>query len=155
MSGEHVQGQFVDRGIEGVAAIAVAGLAGGTGFGAVLYAFGLLESVGILVGRPGLIPGLSLVAAASVVGAFAYRLLGRLSSLEEDMSDPITGLTLGASFGLAVWGLGVALALPLWLRPLGWTPPVPYLHWRSLVALLVYGALVGPASPLAERYVRF
>ncbi|ADB60175.1 hypothetical protein Htur_1285 [Haloterrigena turkmenica DSM 5511] len=155
MSGEHVQGGVVDRGIEDLAATALAGLAGGAGFGVALYAFGLLESVGILVGRPGLLSGLSVLLVASVIGAFAYRLLGTVSHLEEDVADPITGLTLGACFGLAVWGLGVALALPLWLRLLGWTPPVPYLHWQSLVALLVYGVLVGPASPLAERYVRF
>lgn len=155
MGGDLVQRRFVDRGVEEPAAVAIAGLAGGAGFGVVLYAVGLLESVGLLVGRPGLLTGLPVLLVASVIGAFAYRILGILGPLEEDLTDPITGITLGACFGLAAWLLGVALLLPLWLGLLGWTPPFPYLHWESLAGLLVYGALVGPAYPLAERYVRF
>ncbi|QSW98213.1 hypothetical protein [Haloterrigena alkaliphila] len=154
MSGQPVERRFREWGTEDVLAITTAGLVGGIGFAIVLAALGLLDSVGVLVDAPGLVVGLPLALIAGVVGAFVYRALGTLYPFEEDVTDPITGVTLGTCFGVAVWVIGVAVLVPLWLRLLGRTPPFPFLHWQSLVALLVYGAIVGPASPLVERYVR-
>ena len=154
MSGRHVERGVGDWETEDLLATSIAGLVGGSGFAIVLSALGLLDSLGFLVGAPGLVVGVPLALIAGVIGAFVYRALGTLDPIEEDVTDPITGVTIGASFGVAVWLVGVAVLVPLWLRLLGWTPPFPFLHWQSLVALLVYGAIVGPASPLVDRYVR-
>ena len=153
MSGHTVR-QRVDWGVEEVIAAAIAGLVGGIGFAIVLTAFGALESTGTLVGAPGPVVGVPLLLIAGVIGALVYRALGTVDPIAEDVADPITGTTLGVCFGLLTWTIGVALLVPLWLRLLGMSPPIPLLHWESLVGLLVYGVLVGPLSPLVERRVR-
>lgn len=154
MSGVTVRWRVVEWGPEELIAVSIAGLVGGTGFGIVLAASGQLESVGALLRAPGLVVGLPLALIAGVIGAFGYRILGTVDPLAEDVDDPITGTTLGACYGLVAWAVGVALLVPLWLGLFGVTLSVPYVHWRSLVGLLVYGALVGSTYPLVGRRVR-
>lgn len=154
MSGQTVGWQLGEGDETELIAITVAGFAAGIGFGITLAVLGILESVGHLVGTSGLLVGVPLVILASVIGAFVYRAMGTLEPLAEDVTDPITGATIGTCFGLTIWIVGVVLLVPLWLRLLGRTPPVPFLHWQSLIGLVVYGALLGPLYPLIKTQMQ-
>lgn len=154
MSGATAAQGLVNRDAEDLISTAIAGLGGGVGLGVVLYTLDLLGSVGHLVDRPGLGAGIPVLLLAGVLGAVVYRAIGTRTMPEEDVTDPITGVTLGACFGLLAWVIGVAILLPLWLRLLGRTPPFPFLHWESLVGLVVYGLVVGPLLPIADRWLR-
>lgn len=150
MSGQYSRGESLDGGETDVLAIVIAGLAGGFAFGAILYALGLLDSVGRLLGAPGILVGTILLGLASVVGGFVYWGLGKTRPFEDDVTDPVTGITMGLSFGLLVWLVGVVVVLPLWLRLFEYTPPVPFVHWQSLLGLLVYGGFVGTLYPIVS-----
>ena len=153
MSGRSSTWRAIDGGGTNPSAIAVTGVVGGLAFGVVLVALGLLESVGRVVGAPGILIGVPLLLVASVIGAFVYRALGTVGPFEEDVRDPITGITMGLAFGVVVWVVGVVVLLPLWLRLVGYTPPVPFVHWPLLAGLVVYGGVVGPLAPLVEGWL--
>ncbi|WP_312907639.1 hypothetical protein [Natronosalvus caseinilyticus] len=147
MSGHLSRRQSLDGGRTDILAIVTAGLAGGLAFGAILYALGLLDSVGRLLGAPDMLIGTILLGLASVVGGFAYLGLGKIRMFEDDVTDPITGTTMGVMFGLFVWLVGIVVVLPLWLRLFEYSPPFPFVHWQSLLGLLVYGGFVGTLYP--------
>jgi hypothetical protein len=39
---------------------------------------------------------------------------------------------------------------PLSLRRFEYTPPIPFVHWESLLGLLVYGGFVGTLYPIVS-----
>lgn len=91
--------------------------------------------------------GTILLGLASVVGGLGYWGLGQMRTFEDDVADPVTGTTMGVMFGLFVWIVGVVFVLPLWLRLFEYSPPFPFVHWQSLLGLLVYGGIVGSLYP--------
>lgn len=119
-----------------------------------LWTLGLLDSIDHLVGASGLLIGIPLLVIASVIGAFVYRAIGTTDPLKDDVTDPVTGVTMGLCFGLFVWLVGIVVLVPLWLRLLSFDTSIPFVHWESLIGLLVYGGLVGPLYPLVSDRLR-
>ncbi|ELY61136.1 hypothetical protein [Natronolimnohabitans innermongolicus] len=138
---------------------AVAALGGGIAAGAVLMATGRMGSVAGLYGLDGVVVAWALHLVHSLVAGALFAGLvvatGRRESLADlayDLHDPYSGLVLGLFFGLALWAVVVALAVPLWLEAVvGSSRPLPYTHWPSLGALLAFGGAVGGGYPLVRE----
>jgi len=56
--------------------------------------------------------GTSLLGLASITRGLVYWGLGKTRPFEDDVADPVTGITMGIAFGLVVWLVGVVVVLP-------------------------------------------
>lgn len=126
----------------------VAGLLGSVACGSILYVLGEIAILGQLVGSRGTLEGWLVLLVGGVLGAVGYSLgVELVASLRFFADDPRTGAALGLGFGILGWLLAVVV-VPRWVLLLGFTPPIPPVHWPTLVSLLVYGAIVGALVPV-------
>lgn len=65
-------------------------------------------------------------------------------------------LGLGLAYGAVVWAVLAAVVMPIWLSAVGSpaNPPLPNVNVTSLVAHLVYGAVLGLAYPTLRDALR-
>lgn len=115
---------------------AVAGLAGGILFGAMMHMMGMISMVGGLVGQQSVAVGwvVHLVNSA-VIGAIYGATLGQASQ-----SAP-RAAAYGLGYGAAWWVLGPLLIMPLWMgMPVFKVGPM---ETMSLVGHLMYGLTLG------------
>jgi hypothetical protein len=60
---------------------------------------------------------------------------------------------LGVAYGILVWFVAAGFVMPVWLQSVGFAgaPPVPNLAPMSLVAHVVFGAILGAIYPIVRR----
>ncbi|MGQ0550068.1 MAG: hypothetical protein ACT4PY_10430 [Armatimonadota bacterium] len=136
-------------GIEGLRALArgaLAGLAGGLLFSAVMLRIGFLPTVARLIGSNSATTGLVVnLGIALVIGA-AYGVLFRRQSY-----DLSSGLGWGVAYGFFWWILGPLTLMPLLLgaSPM-WTATAAAGLFANLIGHLAYGAGLGVVFHLLE-----
>ncbi|MFN8523887.1 MAG: hypothetical protein U0821_12380 [Chloroflexota bacterium] len=126
---------------------AIAGIVGGTAFGAIMGMMGMLPMVGSLIGSQSAGSGLMVhLVISAIIGAGFGLLLG-------DRSTTLgTGALWGTSYGIVWWILGPLLIMPLMMGMgpqfgMAFSPPM----LMSLLGHIVYGALLGVAHPSIAR----
>lgn len=126
---------------------AVAGLAGGSVFGAAMARLGTLPTIGALVGSESSVAGFVVHLVISVVVGALFGVLVRHQSAG-------AGETVfwGLAYGMFWWYLGALTLLPL-LRgeELGWTAAGARDAFPSLVGHLLYGATAGLVLAFLRR----
>lgn len=140
--------------ITAMVCIALASLVAGAAVGSGLYATGRLESVATLAGREGARAGVALVLAWSLLTGTI--IAGIIAGMNATMraTDPVAGIAVGLLVAIPGWLVGIVLALPLWMRRvLDVSRPFPYLHWQSLVGLVVFALVFGLCYPLLRQFV--
>lgn len=114
---------------------ALAGLAGGVVFGAMMQAMGMIGMVAELVGSTSIAMGwgVHLLNSAIIGGIFG----AAASSVRSWASASAAGVV----YGVVWWVLGALLIMPLWLG----MPPllIGETQWWSLVGHLMYGLITG------------
>ena len=138
-------------GLEALAGIVIAAIIAGIALGALLSLTGRIESVAGLYGTSGTVDGWLLVFAFSVLAGIGFAVLTAIVSLSRlaagtgNDSAPgvvVTSAGLGAVYGLVLWGVIVAVGIPIWMDyAMAGTRPFPYLHQVSLVGLVGFGML--------------
>ncbi|WP_121742491.1 hypothetical protein [Natronorubrum halophilum] len=137
-----------------VVCIAVAALLAGAVVGTGVYATGRLESVASLYGRESARAGIALLLAWSVLTGMGIDGIIAAANSTMRATDPAAGLSVGLLIAIFGWLFGIAIALPLWMRVVfDSSRPFPYLHWQSLIGLLVFGFVFGLCYPPLRRVV--
>ncbi len=115
---------------------AVAGLAGGILFGAMMHMMGMISMVGGLVGQQSVAVGWAVhLVNSAIIGAIYGATLGQASQ-----SAP-RAAAYGLGYGAAWWVLGPLLIMPLWMgMPVFKVGPM---ETMSLVGHLMYGLTLG------------
>ncbi|WP_440769468.1 hypothetical protein [Natronorubrum sp. DTA28] len=146
------------RGTQFVAAIvcvALAALIAGAALGAGLYATNRLESIATLYGRESAREGATLLLAWSIVTGAGIAAIIALADETMRATDPVAGISVGMLVAVVGWLCGIVVALPLWMqRFFELSRPFPYLHWQSLIGLLVFGFVFGCCYSLLRRLLR-
>ena len=126
-----------------VAFLVAAGYAGVVA-GTAVSAAGELETVSALLGREGLVTAWLLLAALSLLGGLFVRSVTWAIGSTRHTRHPIAGGTIGAPIGIASWAIVGTVVAPLWIRTAGGgTVPIPYLHWPSLPAVVLFCVVFG------------
>jgi uncharacterized membrane protein YagU involved in acid resistance len=114
---------------------AVAGVAGGVVFGALMQAMGMMGMIAGLVGSESAAVGWGVHLVNSVViGAIFGIVASRLSG-----AGPLAGA--GAAYGVAWWVVGALLIMPLWLGMPAFQIGEPQLF--SLMGHVIFGVVTG------------
>ncbi|NHN60578.1 MULTISPECIES: hypothetical protein [Halorussus] len=126
------------------------GVAGGLVCGVLLQAMGTMPTIASLYGPEGATAGWVAHLFHSVVFALVFAAaLGRTDYRDAGLV-PITAL--GVGYGVVLWTVAAAVAMPLWLGALGLdAPAVPNLDALMLVGHVLYGAVLGAVFALARR----
>ena len=126
------------------------GVAGGLVFGVLLQATGAMPVIASLYGMESVAAGWVAHLFHSVVFALVFAAAVGRTSYRDAGFVPITAL--GAGYGVVLWVVAAAIAMPLWLGALGLdAPAIPNLDATSLVGHLLYGAVLGAVFVLARR----
>jgi uncharacterized membrane protein YagU involved in acid resistance len=128
----------------GIAAAIGSGLVAGIVMGFISQALtGLLPVIGSLYGVSDPLVGWITHLFHSVV--FALLFAAGYTHLREQVPAGrlSAGGLLGAGWGIALWFVAAGVIMPLWLRLLGDSPPVPNLAALGLLAHVVWGVTVG------------
>ncbi|WP_436347889.1 hypothetical protein [Natronorubrum sp. FCH18a] len=140
--------------VTAVVCVALAALIAGVVLGAGLHATNRLESVAALYGREGARAGAVLLLAWSVVTGAGIAAIIAVTDETMRATDPVAGISVGLLVAVVGWLFGIAVALPLWMqRFFAVSRPFPYLHWQSLIGLLVFGFVFGLCYSLLRRLV--
>lgn len=124
----------------------------GLAMGAVIQGTGRMVAVAIMYGQDSVLAGWILIFALSFVGSTVFALLYTLLVPERYLRSPIVGSVLGLAFGLVAWFLAIAMFLPIWMEAtLDLVRPIPYVHPPTLIALTLFGLLLGMGFPLSLR----
>ncbi len=129
--------QSIGRGIVG-------GLAGGIVFGMLMQIMGMIEMIAMLVGSETAAVGwvVHLAISAFIGASFALLLGSRVTSL-------VSGLMMGAGYGLVWWVLGALIAMPAQLgMPLFQINDVSL---NSLMGHLIFGLILGAVVAVLAR----
>ncbi|MFB6154859.1 MAG: DUF6789 family protein [Haloferacaceae archaeon] len=129
---------------------AVAGLAGGVLMGAVLT----VQMTPVVAAAIPALYGLSGLTAGWVVHLFHSAVLGLVFAAAL-RAEPRLAETRaraagsGVAYGVVLWVVLAALVMPVWLGAVNFpgTPPFPNFNPLSLVAHVVYGAVLGVVFP--------
>jgi len=136
-----VGGETIGRTWSGAA---VAGLAGGLAFGVLLQAMGTMPTIAALYGSESVAVGWIAHLFHSVV--FGLVFAAAVVRTEYRDADLGTLAAIGAGYGVVLWLVAAAVAMPLWLGALGLdAPSVPNLDAASVAGHLVYGVVLGAA----------
>ncbi len=139
----------------------VAALIAGAALGGALHATGNLGSVAGVYGLEGVVNEWTLVFCHSLVAGGPFvAIVTRLSRgrrvprpLAESYRSPFLCACLGLSYGALLWATVVAYAAPFAFGLVtGNTYPVPFHHWGSFYALLLFGAVFGAWYPLLRSF---
>ena len=126
------------------------GVAGGLVFGVLLQATGAMPIIASLYGLESVTAGWVAHLFHSVVFALVFAAAVGRTSYRDAGLVPITAL--GAGYGVVLWIVAAAIAMPLWLGAFGLDAPgIPNLDMTSLVGHLLYGAVLGAVFVLARR----
>ena len=120
---------------------AVAGLAGGIVFGAMMGMMGMLPMIGQMAGSPTATAGflVHLVISAFIGGSFALL-------FQTLVNGTTTGLGYGAAYGIVWWFLGPLTLMPAMMGMgvgVNWNATAATAMFPSLVGHLVYGLILG------------
>lgn len=129
--------QSIGRGVVG-------GLAGGIVFGMLMQIMGMIEMIAMLVGSEAAAVGwvVHLAISAFIGASFALLLGSRVTSL-------VSGLMMGAGYGLVWWVLGALIAMPAQLgMPLFQINDVSL---NSLMGHLIFGLILGAVVAVLAR----
>jgi hypothetical protein len=138
-----------------------AALIAGAALGGALHATGNLRTVAGVYGLEGvvnewtLVFGHSLVAGGPFVAIVTRLSRGRHvpSPLAESHRSPFLCACVGLSYGAVLWAAIVAYTAPFVFGFVtGDTYPVPFHHWGSFYALLLFGAVFGAWYPLLRSF---
>lgn len=142
-------------------ATVIAALIAGTALGVELYGTGTLQTVTAVYGMEDPRIVWTLVFSLSIVAAVPFvALVRRLSRaryvplpLAECHRSPFLCACVGVSYGVLLWVSVVVYGVPYLLEVVAGGPyPVPYHHWESFVALLLFGAVFGAWYPLLYEF---
>lgn len=146
----HERRPRTDAGPAAVVGGALAALLAAAAFGLVLLLTGRLASVAELYGLGGRRWGGLLLVVHSLLAGLLFA--GVLGTFWGDDAGLLRGTAAGVGYGVLLWAVVVALALPLWTAYSGAEPrPLPYLHWISLAGLVCYGAVLGLVYSITIR----
>ena len=130
-----------------------AGALAGVAMGTVLHsAMDLMPAVAALYGYESVAAGWVAHLFHSVVFGVVFVGAVSLSALEDHAGRFPTSVLVGIVFGVAVWVFGSVFAMPLWLSSIGTeAPAVPNVAPASLLAHILYGAVLGVAYPVLTK----
>jgi hypothetical protein len=122
----------------------VGGIAGGVVFGVLMQTTGALPGVASLYGLEGLTWAWVAHLFHSIVFGLVFGGIVTGTNLRR-YADSVTASTgLGAGYGVALWFVAAAVAMPLWMGAIGMdAPAIPNLDPMSLVGHVVYGVVLG------------
>ncbi len=129
---------------------ALGGLAGGLVFGLLLQSLGMMPVIGSLYG----VESVAVGWVAHLLHSLVFALVFAAAVVRTDYRDagPAPMAALGAGYGVVLWLVAAAIAMPLWMSAVGLAAPaIPNLDVNSLVGHLVYGALLGAVFAFARR----
>ena len=120
---------------------AIAGIAGGIVFGAMMGMMGMLPMIGQMVGLPTASAGffVHLIISASIGGSFALL-------FQSLVIGTTTGLGYGAAYGAAWWFLGPLTLMPAMMGMgigVNWNTTAAVAMFPSLIGHIVYGVILG------------
>lgn len=116
---------------------ALAGLAGGVVFGAMMHTMGMIGMVAELVGSTSVAVGWGVhLVNSAIIGAI-------FGAAAPPVGSWASAFGAGIVYGVVWWVLGALLIMPLWLG----MPPfvIGEMQWWSLVGHLMYGLVTGVA----------
>ena len=140
---------------------ATAALIAGAALGGVLQATGDLRSIADFYGLEGIVNEWTLVIVHSLLAAWPFvAIVSRLSSgryvprpLAQSARSPFLCACVGLSYGAVLWLAVVAYGAPFLLGLVtGDAYSVPFHHWESFLALLVFGSVYGAWYPLLREF---
>lgn len=126
------------------------GLAGGVVFGFLLQAMGTMPVIASLYGMESVAVGW----IAHLFNSVVFGLVFAAAVVRTDYRDAGVGttMTLGAGYGVVLWFVAAAIAMPLWMGALGMAAPaIPNLDVNSLAGHLLYGVVLGAVFAVARR----
>ncbi|WP_321111871.1 hypothetical protein [Halorussus salinisoli] len=126
------------------------GLAGGLVFGVLLQTMGMMPAIASLYGMESVVVGWTAHLFHSVVFALVFAAAVVRTDYRDAELGPITAL--GAGYGVVLWFVAAAIAMPLWMGALGMdAPAIPNLDASSLVGHVLYGVVLGAVFAVARR----
>ncbi|WP_232686837.1 histidine kinase [Halobacterium zhouii] len=142
------------RGIRGSAwrAGVAAGILGGIAMAVVMtftMADVLENAIAAVVGLDGGIVGWFVqMSIAAVFGVVFAALMTEVPALERYLDNPSVVASLGAAYGVVLWVVVMALAIPAWLEVVGGAElAFPFLTAAGFVVYLTYGFVLGGTFP--------
>jgi hypothetical protein len=130
---------------------AAAGFVAGLFMTAILhFVMELMPVIAALYGLEGAAAGLVMHTFHSVVFAVVFAGVFSLPVLRRAAVFP-TSVVAATVYGVGVWVFGSVYAMPLWLQSIGfeYAPEAPNIAPMSLLAHVVYGAVLGVVYPVA------
>ncbi len=120
---------------------AIAGIAGGVVFGAMMGMMGMLPMIGQMAGSPTAAAGffVHLIISAFIGGSFALLFRSRVTG-------PAAGLAFGGTYGVAWWFLGPLTLMPAMMGMgigVNWNATAATAMFPSLIGHIVYGLILG------------
>lgn len=112
------------------------------------FGLGMMPTIGSLYGVGTVVAGWLAHLFHSTIFAFVFAGLVSLSPFRGFAGSYRGGLILGGGYGVALWAGGAAILMPIWLRSAGMAvSSPPHLAVGTLLAHLLYGAVLGAAYP--------
>ncbi len=135
------------------AGAAIAGLAGGLVFGAMMQLLmpDILEMAipGMFGLGPSLAIGWGIHLVNGAVFGLVYAAIARFDPLAAYAEGLPSGIGLGIVYGVVIWAIAASIVMPLWVGAMTpMSPPVPDVNPASLVGHAVFGAILGALYPL-------
>jgi uncharacterized membrane protein YagU involved in acid resistance len=133
---------------QAIQAGAIAGLAGGLVFGAMMAMQGMLNMVGMLVEQDNALIGF---IVHMIISAFIGASFGALIFRYISGWAPV--IAAGAAYGVVWWVLGALILMPLMLGMNNMVLQIGSMQWQSLVGHIVFGVVTALVFvPLARRF---
>jgi signal transduction histidine kinase len=114
---------------------------------------GSIPVIGVLYGSPSPVVGWTVHLFHSLVFGLGFVALLFGSRLIRYRSRPFATAGLGVGYGVAVWAVAAGIVMPVWLRALGVSAPVPNLTAAGAAGHVLWGATLGGLFALGRRWV--
>lgn len=114
---------------------------------------GSIPVIGVLYGSPSPVVGWTVHLFHSLVFGLGFVALLTGSRLVRYRSRPLSTAGLGVAYGIAVWVVAAGLVMPVWLRAVGVSAPIPNLTAAGLLGHVLWGATLGGLSAFGRRWL--
>jgi two-component system OmpR family sensor kinase len=114
---------------------------------------GTIPVIGVLYGSPSPVVGWTVHLFHSLVFGLGFVALLSGSRLVRYRSRPVSAAGLGVAYGVGIWVVAAGFVMPIWLRVLGLSAPVPNLTAAGLLGHVLWGATLGGVFAFGRRWL--